>query len=200
VRTIAYIRVSTENQDAKSQRHEILEYAHSGKMSIDEFIEMSISSKKSTKIRKIDELLNHLNPGDRLIVSELSRLGRSVGEIIRLVDTLLKKEICFVAIKERIILNGRHDIQTKVMVTMFGLFAEIERDLISERTKQGLAAAKAKGKQLGRPKGTYHSKLDGKEDEIKKFLKKKVSKASIAKILDVSATTLHHFINSRNLS
>ncbi len=95
------------------------------------------------------------------MVSEISRLGRSVGQIIQVVDCLIKKRIRFVAIKENIQLDGKQDLQTKVMVTMFGLFAEIERDLISERTKEGLAAAKAKGKLLGRPKGLGKSKLNG---------------------------------------
>ena len=95
-----------------------------------------------------------------LLVNELSRLGRSVGQIIQIVDALIKKNIRFIAVKESIRLNGKQDIQTKSMITMFALFAEIEMDLISERTRQGLIAAKEKGKLLGRPKGTGKSKLD----------------------------------------
>ena len=86
-------------------------------------------------------------------MSELSRLGRSVGQIIQLVDRLIKQRVQLVAIKEHIQLNGTQDIQTKVMITLFGLFAEIERDLIAERTKEGLAAARAQGRLPGRPKG-----------------------------------------------
>ncbi len=90
--------------------------------------------------------------------------------------------------------------QTKVMITLFALFAEIERDLISERTKEGLVKAQASGKQLGRPKGVFgHSKLDGKEEEIQAFLSKDVSKSSIAKITGVSRTTVYHFIKTRQL-
>jgi DNA invertase Pin-like site-specific DNA recombinase len=104
-------------------------------------------------------------------------------------------------IKENIQLNGKQDIQSKAMVTMFGLFAEIERDLISERTREGLAAAKAKGHLAGRPKGSLgQSRLDGREAEIKMLLGKRVSKASIAKIMDVSRSTLLHFIRSRALA
>jgi len=96
--------------------------------------------------------------------------------------------------------NGRQDMQTKVMIAMFGLFAEIERDLISERTKQGLAVARAKGKLLGRPKGSLgKSKLDGREEEIKTLLLKTVSKSSIAKIMEISRTALYEFIKSRKL-
>ncbi len=126
----------------------------------------------------------------KLIVSELSRLGRSLGQIIEIVDSLVKKGIDFVAINENISFKGKQDMQTKVMITMFGLFAEIECDLISERTKEVLA--KASGKFLGRPKGQLSkSKLDGKEAEIKDYLAKGVAKSSIAKIMDVSRTNVY---------
>ncbi len=202
MKTIAYLRVSKDDQDVANQKLVILDYAQKHKIKVDEFIELSISSRKSTKERGIDKLLHRLNPKDRLIVSELSRLGRSVGQIIQIVDQLIKENVAFVAVKENIILNGENDkqeIQTKVMVTMFGLFAEIERDLISERTKQGLAVARAKGKQIGRPKGTLKSRLDGKEEEIKSLLEKGVSKASIAKIMGISKTAFYSFIKSRKL-
>ena len=115
--------------------------------------------------------------GDRLLVSELSRLGRSLGQVIQIVDTLVHRNIRFIAIKEGIEFDGQQDLQTKVMIALFGLFAEVERDLISERTKEGLAAAKAQGKLLGRPKGALgKSRLDGKEQDIRVLLGKKVSK------------------------
>src|ERR1700712_5389675 len=105
----------------------------------------------------------------------------------------------FVAIKEGIRFEGKQDMQTKVMIALFGLFAEVERDLISQRTKEGLAAARAQGRLLGRPKGSLgKSKLDGKE-EIRLLVEKTVSKASIAKIVGVSRTALHHFIRTRKL-
>jgi DNA invertase Pin-like site-specific DNA recombinase len=117
------------------------------------------------------------------------------------VDRLIKQRGRLVAIKENIQLNGTHDLQTKVMVTMFSLFAEIEPDLIAERTKEGLAAARAKGRLPGRPKGVLgRSKLTGRDAEIQTLLAKTVSKAAIAKILGVSWSTLHHFIQSRRLS
>jgi len=128
--------------------------------------------------------LEKLNEGDLLLVSELSRLGRSVGQIIRIVDALIKKQVRFIAIKENIkLLDGKHDMQSKTMVTMFGLFAEIERDLISERTKQGLILAREKGKQLDRPKGRGKSKLDKHKVEIEALLKNGSSKDFIAKKL-----------------
>jgi len=201
MRTVAYLRVSKDSQDVKNQRLAILEFARKEKMEVDDFMELTVSSRKSTKERKVDQLLEELDTGDTLIVSEVSRMGRSVGEIITTVDTLVKKKIRFMAVKEGIRLNGSQDMQTKVMVTMFSLFAEIERDLISMRTKEGLAAAKASGKKLGRPKGTLgKSKLDGREDEIKRFLALDVSKASIAKITGVDRSTLYNFIRSRGLA
>jgi DNA invertase Pin-like site-specific DNA recombinase len=146
-------------------------------------------------------VLDQLHAGDTLVVSELSRLGRSVGQIIQLLDELLKTNVTLVAIKENLMLRDTPDIQTKVMITLFSLFAEIERDLIAERTKEGLVAARAKGKQLGRPKGALGtSKLTGREADIQELLSKTVSKASIAKIMGVSRSTLHHFICSRNLA
>jgi DNA invertase Pin-like site-specific DNA recombinase len=201
MRTVAYLRVSKDSQDVKNQRLAILEFARREKMEVDDFVEITVSSRKSTKERKVDQLLEELDTGDTLIVSELSRMGRSVGEIITTVDTLVKKKIRFIAVKEGIRLNGSQDMQTKVMVTMFSLFAEIERDLISMRTKEGLAAAKASGKKLGRPKGVLgKSKLDGREDEIKRLLALEVSKASIAKITGVDRSTLYNFIRSRKLA
>ena len=201
MRTVAYLRVSKDSQDVKNQRLAILEFARREKMEVDDFVEITVSSRKSTKERKVDQLLEELGTGDTLIISELSRMGRSVGEIITTVDTLVKKKIRFIAVKEGIRLNGSQDMQTKVMVTKFSLFAEIERDLISMRTKEGLAAAKASGRKLGRPKGVLgKSKLDGREEEIKNLLALGVSKASIAKITSVDRSTLLHFIETRKLN
>ena len=146
-------------------------------------------------------MLERLAPGDRLIVSELSRLGRSLGQVIHIVDELVKRKIRFTAIKESIHFEGKQDLQTKVMVALFGLFAEVERDLISERTREGLASARAKGRLLGRPKGVLgKSRLDGKEEEIRVLLQKQVSKASIAKIVGVTRPTIHRFIKTRRLN
>lgn len=200
MKTVAYLRVSKDTQDVKNQKLAILEFAQKEKISVDQFVEITVSSRKSTKERRIDQLLDLLSSGDTLIVSELSRMGRSVGEIITIVDTLARRKIRLLAVKEGIRLDGEESLQTKIMVTMFSLFAEIERELISMRTKEALAAAKAKGKKLGRPKGSKgKSKLDGKEAEIKRLLELNVSKASIAKITGVDRGTLYHFIKSREL-
>jgi DNA invertase Pin-like site-specific DNA recombinase len=200
MKTWGYLRVSTAKQDVQNQKLEILSYANTSKLTVDDFIAIEISSRRTMKERRIDELLEKLEVGDTLIVSELSRLGRSLGEIIQIVDNLIKKEIRFIAVKQGMIINGRNDIQTKVMITMFGLFAEIERDLLSERTKMGLANARAKGKTLGRPVGRLGKhKLDGKENEIRELLGYRVSKAAIARKYKVSRTCMVDFIQKRGI-
>jgi DNA invertase Pin-like site-specific DNA recombinase len=200
VKTLAYIRVSKDSQDVRNQRLAILEFARQEQLTLTDFMELGVSARRSPKERQIDVLLARLDAGDTLVVSEVSRMGRSVGEIITVVDTLVKQRVRFLAIKEGIRLEGQQDLQSKVMVTLFSLFADIERELISLRTKEGLAAARAAGKHLGRPKGKLGwSKLSGKEGEIHKLLQLKVSKASIAKITGVDRSTLAHFLRSRHL-
>jgi len=199
-KTIAYLRVSTDGQDLKNQKLEILEYAQKHALTVNEWVEVKVSSRKSTKERLVDQLLVQLKTGDCLIVSELSRLGRSVSQIITIVDELIKKKVKVIIIKQGMVINGKNDIATKTMITMFSLFAEIERDLISERTKNGLHRAKAEGKLIGRPTGNGKSKLDGKERDIQELLHKGVSKNSVAKILNVSWPTLDHFIKTRRLA
>jgi DNA invertase Pin-like site-specific DNA recombinase len=200
MKTIAYLRVSKDTQDVKNQKLAILEFAQKEAVKIDNFMEITVSSRKSTKERKINLLLEQLASGDTLIVSELSRMGRSVAEIITTIDTLVQREIRLLSVKEGIRLDEDQSLQSKVMVTMFSLFAEIERELISMRTREALAVAKARGKKLGRPKGSRgKSKLDGREEEIKRLLGLKVSKTSIAKITGVDRGTLCHFIKSREL-
>jgi DNA invertase Pin-like site-specific DNA recombinase len=201
MKTTAYLRVSTGSQDLANQKLAVLDYARQKRFAIDRFVEAQASSRKGPAERRVEELLSSLEAGDRLVVSELSRLGRSLGQVIQFVDELVKRKVRFVAIKEDIRFEGKQDLQTKVMIALFGLFAEVERDLISERTKEGLVAARARGRLLGRPKGSLGtSKLDGKEGEIRKLLEKEVSKRSLAKIMDVSPTDLRHFIRTRKLA
>ncbi len=203
MKTVAYLRVSKDTQDVNSQRLAILQFAQRERIQVDQFMEVTVSSRKSAKDRRIDMLLEQLREGDTLIVSELSRMGRSVGEIITIVDTLVKKRVHFMAVKEGIRLNGSQnceDIQTKVMITLFGLFSEIERKLISMRTREALAAAKAAGKKLGRPKGVLgKSRLDTRKEEIMQLLALSVPKTVIARITGVDRATLYHFIKSRGL-
>lgn len=197
---VGYARVSTQEQDLKNQRYEILEYVSKNDLRVTSWVEVKVSSRKTTKERLIDTLLEKLNKGDTLIVAELSRLGRSVGQIAIIANTLVETGVKLICIKENMTLDGSPDIQSKVMLTMFSLFAEIERDLISERTKSGLAKAKAEGRLIGRPKGLGKSTLDGKEEDIQELLRKGVGKASIAKIYQVSWPCVSHFVKTRKLA
>jgi len=198
-KTVAYLRVSTSGQDVQNQELEIRRYAEANGTKVDEWVRLEMSTRRSMKERGIDELLGKLKDGDTLIVSALDRLGRSLSQIVMLVDELMDKGVSFVAVKQGMRLNGERDMTAKVQVAMFGLMAEIERDLISERTKSGLERARAEGKQIGRPKGPGKSRLDSKQGEIEQLLQKGVSKASIAKIVDVAPATLQHFLKTRRV-
>jgi DNA invertase Pin-like site-specific DNA recombinase len=199
-KTIAYMRVSTHKQDTENQELEILRYASSNDMNIDHWFRLEISSRKSLRDRRIDELLDMLTPGDTLIVSELSRLGRSLSQIVTIVDELIERNVAFIAIKQNMKLNGKNDMTVKIQIAMFGVLAEIERDLISDRTRSGLARAKANGKSLGRPKNSQSSILDEKKNEIAEMLEKGISKASVAKVMGVSGPALHYFLKTRQIA
>jgi DNA invertase Pin-like site-specific DNA recombinase len=196
----AYIRKSTDDQNLKSQKLAVYEYAQKNGNLTPEFIEVSCSSRKSTKERRIDELMDRLREGDMLIVPELSRLGRSVGQVIFIVEELIDRKVEVICIKENLRLNGKPDIRGKMMITMFGLFAEIERDLISERTKDGLARARAEGKQLGRPKGPGKSKLDTHREEIIALLKTGSTKAYLARKYRVTPPTLYNWLKKKDIT
>lgn len=199
-KTIAYLRVSTNDQDLNNQKFEILKYCQSNDIHISTFIEIEISSRKTIQKRRITELMEGLNSGDRVVVSELSRLGRSTVEVLSIINAMISNKVELHAIKQNIRITDNQDIQSKIIVTLFSLFAELERDLISQRTKSALQAKRAAGIKLGRPKGSLgKSVLDGKEELISDFLRKKVSITSIAKILEVSRGTVQNFVNSRHL-
>ena len=179
-KTIAYIRTSTDKQDLNNQKLEIFEFAKKNKLEVDDFIQMTISSRKTSKERRIDEMLLNLEDADTLIVTELSRLGRSTAEVIGLVNELIKKQVRVIAIKQNLDIK-QHDMTSKVMITLFSLFSELERDLISLRTKEALANKKAQGIQLGKPKGTIQkSKFDNDLDKIKELLNLGLSVRKIA--------------------
>ena len=196
-----YCRVSTVRQDLDRQRAEIHEYANRRGWKIDRMLKAKMGSRKSEAERGIDKLKAAAEAGDVdvVIFSELSRLGRSVGEISRLVDALVKEggvELHF--IKEDMRLRPkpeRHDMNTKVTLTMFSLLAEIERDLISERTRSGLAARKAAGVRLGRPAGK--SKLDPREDEIRRLDEMGVRQKRITEQIGCTEATLSNWLKRK---
>jgi len=129
-KTIAYLRVSTDKQDLKNQKLEILEYCQKHSMQIDEFIEITVSSKNDSKQRRLEELLEKLTDSDSLILTELSRLGRSTNEVISLINKLIERNIRVIVLKQSLDIK-KHTMQSKVMVTLFSLFGELERDLVS---------------------------------------------------------------------
>ena len=152
-KTVAYIRTSTDKQDLNNQKLEVLEFARKKDLKVDEFVEITISSRKTTKQRRIDDLMQKLVGSDTLIVTELSRLGRSTAEVISLINELIGRNIRVIAIKQNLDIL-KQDMNSKIIITLFSLFAELEKDMISLRTKEALSAKKAQGIKLGKPKGT----------------------------------------------
>lgn len=197
---LAYLRTSTDKQDLNNQKLEILEFARKRSLKIDEFIEITISSRKTTKQRRIDELLTKLVDSDVLILTELSRLGRSTAEVISLVNEVLSRNIRLIVIKHNLDMS-KSDINSKIIITLFSLFAELERDLVSLRTKEALAAKRSQGIILGKPKGTIqNSKFDKDLDRILELLLLGLSVRKIAKFLGYNNhLSLNTYINKRNL-
>jgi DNA invertase Pin-like site-specific DNA recombinase len=200
-RTVAYLRASTDKQDLNNQKLEILEFARQKELRVDEFIAITVSSRKTSKQRRIDELLEKLADSDTLIVTELSRLGRSTSEVIALVNELVQRQIRVIVIKQNLDLRQNNDMTAKVMITLFSLFAELERDLVSLRTKEALAAKKAQGVKLGKPKGTIQaSKFDKDRARIEELLQLGLSVRKIARVLGYSNHIgLNNYINRRNI-
>jgi DNA invertase Pin-like site-specific DNA recombinase len=178
-RTVSYLRVSTDGEDTEKDKADILRFANDRQLGHVEFVEdQGISGKTSWKQRKIGPLIDSLREGDRLIVPEMSRLGRSMLECMEILSVSKQKEISVYDLRNGWELNGT--IQSKALAMAFSIASEIERDLISKRTKEGLKAARAKGKLLGRPKGPGKSKLDPHREEIIGLLKLGVPKTRIA--------------------
>lgn len=192
--TIGYIRVSSNKQTLEHQRFEIENFALKEGIKIDTWIEEKISSRKALDKRKLGELLNNLQENDVLITCEISRLGRSLLEVIKILETCLNKNCQVWTIKENYRLGN--DIQSKVLAFAFGLAAEIERNLISQRTKSSLANIKATGKKLGRPFNaeTKKLKLAKNQKRIQTLLAKGVSKSQIARIFNVERATLRKYL------
>ena len=202
-KTLAYLRTSTDKQDLDQQRLQILDYARNNQLDIDDFIAISMSSRRSSRDRRLDELLERLEDGDTLVVTELSRLGRSTGQVIALIDELMEAGICILVIKQGLTLTqDQDDMQSLTMVTMLSLFAEMERRMISQRTKEALATKKAQGIKLGKPKGTIQESMYDKDRErIEELLGLGVSIRHISNHhLDYgSPSSLHYYVTTREL-
>ena len=198
-KVIGYIRVSTVDQDTEKNEAAILKYANSRNFGQVEFVSEKVSGNKSWKKRKLFDVVESLTTGDVLIVPELSRLGRSLVNVLDVLNILKDKDVAVYSVKENFQLNGT-DMQSKVMRTMLTLFAEIERDLISARTKEGLAAARANGKLLGRPKGIGKSRLDVHREPIIALLKNGSQRQFIAKRYGVTPAALLHWLKRHDLN
>jgi DNA invertase Pin-like site-specific DNA recombinase len=203
MKTIAYIRASTNTQDVKNQRHEILEFAHQQGVQIDTFIEFTGSSRGTTRQRRIEELQEHLLAGDILFVTELSRLARSTGEVILLINELIAHGVSIFIIKQNLRLGEDiQDMNSKIMVTLLALFAEIERDFISIRTKEALATKKTQGVTLGKPKGTIQSSMyDDDRKRIQELLLLGIPQTRIVNVHLGYGTpkSLSYYIRTRKL-
>ena len=163
-----YVRVSTQDQNVDGQKNVISRYCIDQKIMVDEWIEIEMSSRKSTEMRRIDELLGKLSPEDTVISSELSRLGRSIKETLNTIETIVHdKKSRLILIKQNLDLNPnvKNNVANKVLITIFSMLAELERDFISERTKEGLRARVAKGIKLGKPKGVIQASMYDKDKE-----------------------------------
>ena len=193
-----YIRVSSDKQTVENQRFEINNFCERENIKIDGWIEETISGTKAYNKRQLGILLRRIQKDDLIICAELSRLGRNLFMIMEILNICMTKECRVWTIKDNYRLGD--DIQSKVLAFAFGLSAEIERNLISQRTKEALARKKAEGVILGRPKGAKSSpdkyKLSGKKNLIRELLQAGVSKRKIAKICKVDRNTLHRFINN----
>lgn len=193
-----YIRVSTDKQTVENQRFEIQNYSKLMNLHIDEWIEETISGTISPKKRNLGRLLKKTVKGDIIICSELSRLGRNMFMIMSILNELMEKEILVYTVKEGYKLGN--DLSSKVLAFAFSISAEIERTLISERTKEALKLRKAEGVHIGRPLGkkSTHYKLSGKEEEILRMIEDGYQKTYIIKYLGVSTTTFYNFLRTIN--
>lgn len=196
-KVIAYLRVSTIDQDTEKNQSDILKFANNRAFGTVNFVEEKVSGKVSWKKRKIKDVIDNLKSGDKLIVPELSRLGRSALEIFEILAVTKEKGIAVYDVKNEIELND--SIHSQILAFAFGIAAQIERDLISKRTIEALAARKAKGVRLGRPKGPGKSKLDPYREEIVAFLKTGSTQKYIAKKYGISQPTLHNWIIKNRL-
>ena len=192
---IGYIRVSSNKQTLEHQRYEIEQFALQNNIIVDRWVMEKISSRKALNKRQLGQLLDDLQPNDILIAAEISRLGRSLLEVMHILEYCLNKNCQVWTIKENYRLGN--DIQSKVMAFAFGLSAEIERNLISQRTKASLESVRATGKRLGRPFSAQSKKLKLSRNtkKVKELLDMGLTRYRIAKIMQVKQTTVSRFIN-----
>lgn len=195
----AYLCVSTDRQDIQKQKLGILDYCNNRALSPLIFIEDTVSGKTPWQEREIGTLLQQAQEGDHLIVAEVSRLGRSTLQVLEILEQASSKKISVHIAKNHMLIDG--SMQSTIVATILGLAAQIEREFISVRTKEALSHLKSQGIKLGRPKGSStYLKLDAYEEDILNYIKKTVSKRSIAKIVECSPSTLYYWLKRRKIS
>lgn len=192
----AYLRVSLDSQDVANQKHGIYDYANRFGIANICFVEDVISGTKKWRQRKLGSLIKDLDAGDKLIFSEISRIARSTLQVLEVLEECMKQGVDVYIAKQNMQLDG--SIQSKIIATNFGLAAEIEREFISMRTKEALAARRQNGIVLGRPKGKAKKlKLDSKRDEIAKYLAMGLGIRKTAKLIDEPASTVSDYVKER---
>jgi DNA invertase Pin-like site-specific DNA recombinase len=196
-KTVAYLRVSTTDQDLEKNRAAILHLANEKDLGRVRWVEETVSGRVSWKKRKIAEVIEHLSPGDNLVVSELSRLGRSMLECMEILSIATQKQIHLYAVKGNWQLD--QTIQSKIIAMAFSMAAEIERELISQRTKEALMARRKAGMKLGRPPGIGRSKLDRYQPEIEGLLAKGSTQKYIAERYGTTEANLSRWLKKHRL-
>lgn len=196
MKVVAYIKASQERAEVRKQRQVILEFAQREQLSISRFIEIPIAAINNKNPNKRHRLFHHIEPGDTLIVSQLSDIGWSLGEIVKTVDLLVKKRIRFAAIKEAIFLNSYPSIESQAIAKVFGILAEIGRKLVSTHTKEALAIARRKGRVGGRREA-----LNSQQQQfaVRFYQKGSHTVKEICQMLGISKPTLYRYINKANV-
>jgi len=197
MKTIGYLRVSTIEQDLEKNKADILNLANNKNLGKVHWVKEKVSGRISWKKRKIGDLINELQAGDNLIVSELSRFGRSTLECLEMFNICSEKKINVLSVKENWVLDN--SLNSKVTKTIFSLVAEIERDFISQRTKEALRAKKEAGIKLGRPIGSGKSKLDKYKEEIQAMIQTGVTKKYIAKKYEISEAGFYNWLKKQKI-
>jgi DNA invertase Pin-like site-specific DNA recombinase len=196
--TYGYVRVSTDKQRVDNQEYEITRFCTKNSITIDEWIKETISGTKTPDKRKLGSLLDKIQTGDLIICAELSRLGRSLFMIMSILNKLMAVGAKVWTIKDNYRLGD--DIQSKVLAFAFGLSAEIERDLISQRTKEALALRRAEGVIIGRPRGSIgKGKLDSRKNEVIDLLKQGYSYSGMQRIMGMDRMTISYFCKKNDL-
>lgn len=195
----AYLRVSTDAQDVDNQRHGVLEYANKNGFSKLVFVEDSVSGKTPWRVRKIGTLLlETCRPGDTIIFAEISRMARSTLQVLEILKHCVEVGINIRIAKQNMVLDD--SMQSKITATVLGLAAEIEREFVSMRTREALAKLKSEGKKLGRKPGPAKTvKLDAHAAAIQDYLNKGINKRDIARLLEISPSTLYDYLARRGV-